>query len=389
MASLPDAIILGSGTNALGIARSLGKAGVEVLSVPVRNYDPCRFSRYCKSLRLLPYEGNESLFLQQLIEKAGSRHKKPVLFSESDTGIMFMSRNREALSHYFSFSLSAHELLEAIMDKHESVLLMSQKGLHVPTTYLYRRNSLADTVNRIKYPCILKPVNSYSVNLGRKNMFFSDPGSLKSFLSDRQILENKVVIQEIVPGGDANVYQATAYVTKDGSIPSIFTMRKIRQCPPDFGLTSYGVSEEVPYLMQEVPKLLEALSYKGFLSIEFKFDVLTNRWLYIEANPRLPYYHSLIYDTGINFPLIAYADISGRGPTRGSASQKNGIRWINFGSDLRSFSKKFGRNETGVMDWCVSVLNARSFAFFDMKDLKPLLFVWFHFLRSAGKKITA
>jgi predicted ATP-grasp superfamily ATP-dependent carboligase len=181
-----------------------------------------------------------------------------------------------------------------------------------------------------------------------------------------------VIIQQIIPGGDSNTYQATTYVTRDGDISPIFTMRKIRQYLPDYGITSFGISEDVPQIREKVQKFLASIEYKGFISIEFKRHPHTGEWFYIETNPRLPYYHALMLDSGINFPYIYYQDMLGFKSVSRPLYQKNGIRWINFRCDIGSFARKFTKRQIKMSHWVRSVIKSRSFAIFDLKDVKPL-----------------
>lgn len=383
-----EAVILGSGTNGLAIARSLGKKGVKVLAVTDRDYNLCRFSCYCRSVRFPSLKDGEDLFLRNLIEQLGDSNKKPVLFSESDLYVMFMSRHREQLQKYFRFLLPDHELLNNIVSKERSVTFMREKGLRAPATYFLSGNNLKEILGDIQYPCLMKPIDSFSTRLDRKTMIFSDRSSLEIFLRERTDLIDQVIIQRIIPGGDSNIYQATTYVAKDGSVAPIFTMRKIRQCPPDFGITSFGISEDVPYLREQVLKLLSSIRYRGFISMEFKMDPDTLEWFYIESNPRLPYYHSLMRDCGINYPYTYYQDMVNPGFKIFSLQrQKNGVKWIYFVNDLRSLRKKWPIRQMNIMHWLASVLKARSFAILDRKDLKPLLYSYFYLIKVLYQKV--
>jgi predicted ATP-grasp superfamily ATP-dependent carboligase len=147
---------------------------------------------------------------------------------------------------------------------------VSKKGLKIPKTYVYGKKEGLKKFPTRWITRVLKPVDSFTVNLGRKNITFADNKSLSEFMQKRSDLIDNVIIQQIVPGGDSNTYQATTYVSEAGCIPQIFTMRKIRQYEPDFGITSYGVSETIPEVKEIVLNFLNSIQYRGFASIEFK-----------------------------------------------------------------------------------------------------------------------
>jgi len=207
------------------------------------------------------------------------------------------------------------------------------------------------------------------------------------FLRNRPELLGNIVIQELVPGGDPNTYQATCFRPKGANEWPIFTMRKIRQYPAGFGITSYGISESVPPLEKIVREFLLTINYQGFISIEFKKQLQTGEWFFIEANPRLPYYHALIHDSGINFPYMYYENALGvKVNGNGCLAQKDGVRWVNLASDL-STVLKVSSGGVGLCRWLVSVLRARSFAYFQVSDMKPFFLHTQYIIKGLLKKI--
>lgn len=384
------AVILGLGINGLAIVRSLAEKGIDVLGVYTESDERGRFSRYCKAIRFPALENGEDIFLQKLIKDLGNSKEKPVLYSESDLYVMFISRNRNLLGKYFRFLLPDHELLETLISKERSTTFLASTGIQIPDTFfLNGKNNIDQLLDKIKYPCLMKPVDSFSTVFEQKTLFFSEENSLKGFLNKRKELSGQVIIQQIIPGGDSNTYQATTYVSQDGSVSPIFTMRKIRQYPPNFGITSTGVSEEITQIKEKVQNFIRSVPYRGFLSLEFKKYPQTNEWFYIELNPRLPYYHRLIYDSGINFPYIYYEDMLGRkSDTTSITKQINGIQWINFAGDLGSFWRKYKEHKITMLEWVRSVIKSRSFAVFNESDIKPFLFSTFLLIEGLYKKIT-
>lgn len=385
-----NAVILGMGINGLALARSLGRQGVGVHGIFVKDDEPGRQSRYCSSVRFPSLRDGEEAFLRKLTGEQGDRDQKPVLFSESDQYIMFMSRNRERLQEYFRFLLPDQGLLETLVSKEKTSLFVARHGFSIPGTYCWGEGcGMQELLDRIEYPCIMKPIDSFSTSFARKNAIFSDRHSLELFLQERPELFGHVIIQKIIPGGDSNTFQATTYVSRDGDIAPVFTMRKTRQCPPDFGVTSYGVSEDIPFLQGKVHGFLASIQYRGFISMEFKRHPHTGEWLYIETNPRLPYYHSLMYDAGINYPYLYFRDMVGSPAASSSLpSQRNGVIWICLGRDVESFLRKVVQGQIKTMPWLASVLKSRSFALLDFGDLKPLIFSGFQFMKFLSGKIT-
>jgi predicted ATP-grasp superfamily ATP-dependent carboligase len=375
----PEAVVLGLGILGLGIVRSLGTRGVEVCGVYSDKGEIGRFSRYCQPIQLPNLRKAEEEYLQTLIEKLGNPDEKPILFGESDEHIMFMSRNRDRLHPYFCFMLPDVEILGHLVKKHFAGSYVIERGLRIPETHIPREESrIEQLLSQVKYPCIVKPIDSFSVNFSsksRKNLTFSDADSLFEFLQDHKELLGQIIIQDIIPGGDSNTYQATTYVKEDFTVSYVFTMRKIRQCPPNYGSTSFGVSERIPALAQIAEEFLRTIQYRGFISMEFKYHPLTGEWMYIESNPRLPLYHALIHDSGVNYPYIYYQDLVGQVPdSKKDFSQKDGVLWIHLKRDLESYVKRGALREQGIGPWLSSVYQAKSFAIPNRNDMKPFIF---------------
>lgn len=370
----PPAVILGLGINGLGIARSLGVKRVKVWGVYERDDEVGRMSRYCKPVLFPKLEDDEKVFLEKLICELGDKNNKPILYCESDRYIFFVSKYRAELESYFRFLLPDKQLLETLISKERSVKFVASKGILIPETYFPGKNEdIEELTRKIKYPCLMKPLDSFSKNIKWKTKIFLDSTSLNKFLFEQKDIIGRVIVQEIIPGGDPNTYQATTYVSKHGHISPVFTMRKLRQNPPDFGITSCGISEDVPQLKKIVRDFLASINYRGFASIEFKEHPQTRDWYYIELNPRLPYYHSLIYDSGINLPYIYYKDMldADENPI---FYQRNGIIWIDFIGDVYSFLKKYSKGEISIFFWFLSVIKSRSYAIFKINDIKPFLY---------------
>jgi len=386
---LPPAVILGLGINGLGIARSLGAKGIEVWGIHDRYDDFGRYSRHCNAVLFPPLMNGKEEFLQKLINQFGNAKNRPVLFMQSDLYVMFVSQNRSLLKKYFRFSLPDHELLMTLVSKERSAQFVVSKGLKIPETYfLDKKKTIEKNIEKIKYPCLMKPVDSFSTSFEKKTLIFSDKNLLEAFLRERGELIGRVIIQQIIPGGDTNTYQATTYVSEDAKIFPIFTMRKIRQRPPDFGITSYGISEEVPQIREKVQNFIKSMPYYGFISVEFKQHPQTMEWIYIELNPRLPYYNKLIYDSGINFPYIYYNDLLGLNPGVTSIRrQRNGVRWIYLVGDFYSFKQKYSQGHINFFNWFMSVIKSNSYAVFDGKDLTPFLRNSIHLIKSFFKKV--
>ncbi|MBF8301732.1 MAG: ATP-grasp protein-like protein [Candidatus Dadabacteria bacterium] len=74
------------------------------------------------------------------------------------------------------------------------------------------------------------------------------------------------MIQEIIPGPASNMYNYTVYINSESCISARFLRIKVRQDPPEFGITRVGISKNRVLEVEEfAEKLLKNLSLKGLL----------------------------------------------------------------------------------------------------------------------------
>src|SRR5205807_434959 len=79
-----------------------------------------------------------------------------------------------------------------------------------------------------------------------------------------------VVVQELIPGDDADVWMYNGYFDRSSRCLASFTGRKIRQVPPGLGLCTAGVCVDNPELSAAAEAFLGAVGYRGVVDIDFR-----------------------------------------------------------------------------------------------------------------------
>ena len=185
---------------------------------------------------------------------------------------------------------------------------------------------------------------------------------------------NSTIIQEIIPGDDSNIYQCTSFLSHESDVLFSFTMQKIRQYPTNFGVTSYGISRDIDDLKTKTNDLLQNIGYKGVASLEFKWDSIRKRFVFIELNCRLPYYNSLFNASGANLPYIIFQYLTLAQFQKYETHQKEDVNWVNFRYDFITFIHNFVRKKLHFSEWCRQLLKASAFAVWDKDDMKPFIY---------------
>jgi len=119
------------------------------------------------------------------------------------------------------------------------------------------------------------------------------------------------MVQEVIPGGDDELYTLGSYLAEDGEALGLFCGRKLRQTPPGVGTCRVGEAVWVEEVVEQGLKLLRALEFHGLSQVEFKRDVRDDAYKLMEVNPRLFQWHGLAAACGVDLPLIAYRDLTG------------------------------------------------------------------------------
>jgi len=369
----PSAVVLGLGVNGLSVVRALGTRGVAVVGVYRRLDEVGRWSRYCRAVRFPPLEANRAEFLECLLG-LGRSENRPVLIPTSDEYLQFVSDYREQLGPAFRLALPDAKILEMLLRKHGTRELAQAHGVCIPETrFPVSVADIESLCTDLQFPCLIKPLDTFSVAFpdGAKNTVVSNPVQLRTFYATHPRCLGQTVVQEVIRGGDGFIFVYAAYCDARSEVLAEYTGRKIRQYPPDYGITCLGESVWIPELAAMTAAFLKHIRYRGIVGVEYARDRRSGAFYLLELNARSSYYNQLPTDCGVNLAYVAYRDLVGD-PVR-CGRQRDGVRWLDFQHDLSTCWWRRGRGELTWRAWLSTIAAARSFAYFDRRDAKPFL----------------
>jgi D-aspartate ligase len=383
------AFVLGMGVTGLEAVRSLGEVGIRITGVDTTRWAPEFFSRYCEPL-VCPNPDTEPERVLELLLAAGRKLDRPaVLLPTSDAFVLFMSRYRAELGQWFLFALPPPSVAEGLVDKQLQYEMAERAG--IPCPRVLHPSSKAD----IAYPVFLKPRVSHlwAPVFVTKGFRIDGPADLERRLAEIAPSGLDVIIQSIVPGPNSNHYIVRAYIDDSNRALGLYVERKIRQYPTDFGNATMVESVRAPDATELGVALLQQLQYRGLAGIEFKRDARSGELTLIEVNPRLGLKLILATRCGVNFPLLAYLDLTGQKPAP-QTEYRLGVRYlVSVGKDFRAFLDYHRRGELSPVEWARSVARARVYSYLDWRDPLPFLIAagrgfWrllLHFRRRAAR----
>ncbi len=307
-------LILGSHTTALGVIRSLARAGIRSLCIT----KPNRYITFSRHYRRPPF-GYPFLSDPTRLDDylAEFPLQRAVLFPCSDDWVLAVARMDDKLRERFPIVLSDLEILKRLIDKGNLRNLLDLQGIDHPLSFPVQSNDdlgrMGEQPDRV---WILKPVDSQGFRTHFQRKAFT-VGTTEE--ADRRFAESRqagfeMILQEYIPGPASNHYFVDGYMDRAGILKSLFVRRRLRMHPPDFGDSSF--MESIPKIQAQgavdaITRLISAVGYRGIFSAEFKRDHRDDTFKLIEINTRAWAYIGFAAASGVNIALQAYRDALG------------------------------------------------------------------------------
>jgi predicted ATP-grasp superfamily ATP-dependent carboligase len=244
-------------------------------------------------------------------------------------------------------------------------------------------NSLEDYEKHsanIIFPCVLKPFWRSQKWLNarfRKVYVFDSKSELEKGLEYIAPVENNLIIQQYIPGGDREVYFHLMYYNSQSECIGEFTGRKLRQWPPGVGQTSCG--EPAPWaekVREESIRLFNQLKYKGFGSVEYRRHPDEDKFYITEPTVGRQNAQSFLATiNGTRMSTIAYSALTGRAFPAPALSEKKKF-WIDDQFDVFSIAVSMLKGRLNIKDVFRSYLGKKKFRLSNLKDIRVILYCW-------------
>ena len=368
----PAAVVLqASGPNALGIVRSLGRAGVRVVAC---DHDPRALgllSRYATPAHTADPLAEPGAFVDDLLRVA-EREPGAVLFATHDEAIGAIGPREAEVDAVLRRPWSPWAAMRGIMDKGHQHAAAHAAGFPVPATLTPADEAdLGSVAGHLRFPVILKPRDDA-------------PGFRRRFRA--QVLEAvdaeglraawelaapyRPQVSEVIPGDDSRLWTLGSYRDEAGRPLASFTGRKLRQWPPRFGTARAAESRWDPGLAARCHGLLDALGFHGISQVEVKRDDRDGRDYLIEVNPRSWLWVGLATSCGVNLPYACWLDAVGH-PRTWPPGHRGGRRWVLASKHLAGSARELRRGEWSLRPFLSSLRPPISDGVIDPRDPRP------------------
>jgi D-aspartate ligase len=346
----PVACVMGD----MNLVRPLGLAGIHC-TVVTQSDGLTRFSRFASEAILWPDEeiadGADAL-LDRLVQFGSSQAQRPVLFYEQDTQLLFVSRNRDALSEAFRFVIADPPLVEDLVDKGRFQALAERLKLPVPKAR--RVHALANSTPPeldLRFPVVVKPLWRRKSWPDAAKVAKIDTKEALCEAWPRWIAQDiDLLVQEMILGDETRIESYHVYVDVQGVIVAEFTGRKIRTFPITHGHSTALMITAADDVAALGRSLVTKLGLRGVAKFDFKRDP-EDRLHLLEVNPRFNLWHHLGAVAGVNLPALVYADMAGL-PRPAAVARQVGARWCHFKEDWKA-AKEGGMSFPSWLPWAV------------------------------------
>lgn len=334
----PEAVVVGSGLNALGVVRSLAPERIAITLVDAAPGGQAMHTRFAKTERYTQAHGRDGLVDHLMSRIVPSQ--RPVLFLTQEASVAAVSPQRQRLETRYRFLLAPTELLAQLMDKSRFQTLAAERNFPVPRSVILDVARNSENAEALTYPCILKPVAKSDVWERRyqKAYRFESFARLKEFCLGLDAQSPPLIVQEWIEGTDSDVYFTLVYRDETGRTCASFTGRKLRQWPPQVGGTASCIAapEADGELSELTKRFFDAVGFVGMGSMEYKRDPRSNRFVMVEPTVgRSDYQQEVSTLNGVNVVRAAYRSLAGLPPLNEAPSSRLKL-WRDANADERS-----------------------------------------------------
>lgn len=371
------AVVLATGLNGLGATRSLGEAGIPHVVLYTGETNPTQYSRYAAHTVQVPSRATDADLVAAISAAtdrvAAGAGRGAAIFGCSDAHIDFLARQRDVLmAAGYAVICPPGDVSEVLNDKSRELAVMSGLAVDMRRSLQAPLPDAQAMVEALGLPIIIKPRSyKYASLITTKNVIMRDHAELAAFLATHAEHLDGFVAQEVIEGPDDALWVCNCLFGDAGVLQQAFTFQRLRTSPPHFGVTSFAIGRDNVAIKRMCATIGAALKYTGPAMIEFKYDAATNRYCYIETNPRLGMCNILDTRSGVNNVANAVRVARGEPLLASMTQQRDGVYYLNSLSDLDS---RLGDGEslwTVLRSHLATVGSPHAWAYFSWRDPWP------------------
>jgi D-aspartate ligase len=304
----------------LAAVRSLGRAGVNVVTVDPSRICNSRYSRYSTQHLTCPAYEESSAWAEWLLRKARIGPRRAI-YATSDAVSFALARHLGELSTDFELYQPGLDTVMSILDKGLLMQNAQAVGIATPSTWFPQDSAEAAKIAKDAGETVLiKPRSQLAQRTKTKGTVVESRGhqvqsifdgyvkdqSTKSEFAKLSSVAMAPLIQQYYPEAVENVYSLCGFREEAGGGVIVRAARKIVQRPRSIGTgLCFEPTFVDPLLVDQAKRLCERIGYYGVFELEF--ILAEGKAMLIDFNGR--FYNQIGFDIarGMELPALAYA----------------------------------------------------------------------------------
>lgn len=357
-------------------------------------------SKYAAYVPVSDPSDDEHAFIDGLKNFAARLPERPVVFPTNDNWAAALARNKEELSETCIPCVADKDVVELVINKER----FSERGklMGYSTPAFWEPHNIG-SISDGDFPVLVKPKKRRDSSAGLdatvsrvldklRFQLCHNREELSRFIESAEAYREFLQVEKFVHGLSNAMYTVGIYADRNNSIQGLFTGRKVRGYPAEYGDCIVGEVHSVPdFVLEETARIVKDIGYSGIAEFEYKKDIKTGEWFLIEINPRSWSWIGITEACSVSLPWIAYLDLTGgvyHGLTTTREANDGSVKYVKVLQDMQNSLFAYRRT---FPDWAMSYRDWRKSlcadtlvkAEFHAGDWKVGVSAIVHFVKSA------
>lgn len=375
----------------LGIVRSLGRVGVPVYAILDDRFAPLGLSRYLHGGFVWVTTGDESDLVEQLSLIGRRLPRRTILVPTDDEAAILVAEHAHLLAEWFRFPRPPSTLPRSVANKRSLYQICKRLGVPCPeAVFPTSEEDVLGFVEQATFPVMMKGVEPwiFTRRTGLKStLMLRTPDELLEVfrgLQDRP--GSGVMLQEYIPRTVAEDWIVHGYCDADSCCRVAYTGVKLRAYPPDAGLTTLGRCAANPSLLAQAQEVLEQLSYRGVMDMDWRLDKRDGQYKLLDFNPRIGAQFRLFEDEhGIDVVRALHLDLTAKEIP--APRQPRGRGFVVEHLDCLAALGHWRHGGLTFRQWLASLRCVRECAWFASDDPLPFVMLCLRFALRGARRI--
>lgn len=289
-------VFLGSDINTYSMSRAFYEEyGVKSVVIGKADTGPSCRSRIIEFRTVADLDARQSFIRTVNDLAAGYKDKKVILIGCGDNYVELIIKNKAQLPGNIIAPYVDEELMESLLTKIRFYGICERHNIDYPKTFIYERSTGDCFKLPFGFPVIVKPSNGIKYwrheFISQKKVYkLHNMEELKRVVNliYEAGYDDKLIIQDFIPGDDSNLRVMICYSGSDGKVKlmSLAHVMLEEHTPHGLGNTAVLINEYNAELSELLRGFLDNIGFVGYSTFDIKYDQRDGKYKILEVNLR-------------------------------------------------------------------------------------------------------